>query len=440
MATPRSSHTATLLASGEVLVAGGCGGCCDIHCTPGASLASAELYDPATAAWTDAPPMRMGRSRHTATLMDDGTVLVAGGWQTGITGASATAERFRPAVPPTIPDGLPVTSAAVAPAPNASGWRNKVTTVVLTAAPGDGAGIARLTFWTTGAQPVQATSVTGSTATVTIANDGATMLRFFAVDRIGRAEPVRTLAIWIDRAPPATAPPQVRLESWGTERPTAARVSVFLPPGDDVSSGIVQFEIEKSLGGGPFRPLAVLSPAPGSFRTYLETGHSRLRARAIDLAGNVGRWVESAQEVKIPLASSRSVRYVGTWGTAIKRDSLGGKTRFTTQPGATATLTFFGNGVAWVAWSDRKSGRATVCVDGQCGQPVDLRWWAGPRRAVTAFNWAGSGRHTIEIRAEGTRGRPRIDVDAFVLLVGSPSDVGVAPYLLLTSRLVATGR
>jgi len=424
MATPRSSHTATLLASGEVLVAGGCGGCCDIHCTPGASLASAELYDPATATWTDAPPMRIGRSRHTATLMDDGTVLLAGGWQTGITGASATAERFRPAVPPTIPDGLPVTSAAVTPAPNASGWRNKVTTVVLTAAASGGAGISRLTFWATGAQPIQPATVAGSTATVVIASDGATMLRFFAVDRIGRAEPVRTLAIWIDRAPPAAAPPRVGFEPGGEERPTAARVWVF-PDGGDVSSGIVQFEVQKSIGGGPYRPLAVLSPAPGYFRTYLETGRSRLRARALDLAGNVGRWVESSQEVKILLASSRSIRYAGSWSTATKPDSLGGKTRFTTQAGASATFTFFGSGVAWVGWGDRKSGRATVCIDGRCAQPTDLRWWASPRHAAASQGWPGSGIHTIEIRVEGTPGRPRVDVDAFFVLVGPPSNAGV---------------
>jgi hypothetical protein len=57
-----------LLASGEVLVAGGC-----FH------LSSAELYDPATETWTATGNMNLGRDRHTATLLSSGQVLVAGG-------------------------------------------------------------------------------------------------------------------------------------------------------------------------------------------------------------------------------------------------------------------------------------------------------------------------------------------------------------------------
>jgi Kelch motif len=70
MSTGRFGHTATLLGNGKVLVAGG---------YPGAK-SSAELYDPATNTWTLTGSMNTPRYKHTATLLDNGTVLVTGGY------------------------------------------------------------------------------------------------------------------------------------------------------------------------------------------------------------------------------------------------------------------------------------------------------------------------------------------------------------------------
>jgi large repetitive protein len=64
--------TATLLPDGKVLVAGGLLG-------DGKQVASAELYDPATGTWSATGPMTKARSGQTATLLPDGQVLVAGG-------------------------------------------------------------------------------------------------------------------------------------------------------------------------------------------------------------------------------------------------------------------------------------------------------------------------------------------------------------------------
>jgi uncharacterized delta-60 repeat protein len=71
MATPRGWHTATRLADGRVLVAGGENARTD--------LTSAEIYDPATGAWRATGSMTMGRVYHAATALSDGSILVAGG-------------------------------------------------------------------------------------------------------------------------------------------------------------------------------------------------------------------------------------------------------------------------------------------------------------------------------------------------------------------------
>ena len=75
MSTARTLHTATLLPSGKVLVAGGV--------NSSGELASAELYDPATGLWTATGSLRTARKLHTATLLPDGRVLVAGGFNAG---------------------------------------------------------------------------------------------------------------------------------------------------------------------------------------------------------------------------------------------------------------------------------------------------------------------------------------------------------------------
>src|SRR5689334_17614778 len=72
LSTARTAYTATLLQNGKVLVAGGQ--------DAGGVLASAELYDPATGSWSATGSLHTGRKWHTATLLPNGKVLIAAGF------------------------------------------------------------------------------------------------------------------------------------------------------------------------------------------------------------------------------------------------------------------------------------------------------------------------------------------------------------------------
>lgn len=77
LSVPRYDHTTTLLLGGEVLAAGGRNVTPD---EPVELLASAEVYDPHSERWRDTGSMQDARWSHTATLLPDGRVVVAGGF------------------------------------------------------------------------------------------------------------------------------------------------------------------------------------------------------------------------------------------------------------------------------------------------------------------------------------------------------------------------
>ena len=85
----RARHTATLLPNGNVLVLGGTttmvpdGG--GAAAAP-VSLDSAEVYDPAKVGFHNAGKLLIARDSHSATLLANGTVLVAGGYRHGFDG------------------------------------------------------------------------------------------------------------------------------------------------------------------------------------------------------------------------------------------------------------------------------------------------------------------------------------------------------------------
>jgi hypothetical protein len=83
MTTPRVGHTATVLNNGQVLIAGG-------------GISSAELYDPNDGSFVATGSMTTARVFHTATLLPNGKVLIVGGRQDDGRQVLASAELYDP--------------------------------------------------------------------------------------------------------------------------------------------------------------------------------------------------------------------------------------------------------------------------------------------------------------------------------------------------------
>lgn len=193
MPEPRWDHTATLLPNGKVLITGGDGG---DNSSGRSTLASAVLYDPATDTWTPTSGMLEARSGHTATLLPNGKVLVAGGRYFSGSGTPqplATAELYTPDISHS---DLTVTAIALSPAAPAANvaFTAKVTVKNQGATATDGG---KLLVWVNqSAAPACSTAATQSLAVGTLAA-GASKTLTLAGLKVA-TEGVKTFRAFVD--------------------------------------------------------------------------------------------------------------------------------------------------------------------------------------------------------------------------------------------------
>ncbi len=102
----RRGHTATLMPDGKVLVTGGTDGGSDNGTDGGLQIKGTEIYDPAADKWSFAPELGTARSSHTATLLSTGVLLVAGGMDNSGSAVSSVEGLFGGAFHPLPPTSV----------------------------------------------------------------------------------------------------------------------------------------------------------------------------------------------------------------------------------------------------------------------------------------------------------------------------------------------
>jgi hypothetical protein len=235
LVTARTYHTATLLQDGKILVTGGFGS---------AALASAELYLPKVTWTSSAPSVATIDQTGVATAVGPGTttITVTSGSISGSTTLTVATDTAAP------------TTNATIPAPNANGWHKSNVNVTLdsfdTGGPVPASGVQSITYALSGAQTGGGTFNTASTS-FTISSEGTTTVTYHATDVNGNVEPTQTFSINLDKtAPTISALPNITVNATSG----AGAVVTFTPSALDLLSGIGTVLVTQGLQSGATFP------------------------------------------------------------------------------------------------------------------------------------------------------------------------------------------
>jgi hypothetical protein len=328
--------------------------------------------------------------------------------QLSLAGASPTAPTL--ACPPNAPTGVTAISGA------------GQATVLWTSPAEDGGSaiVAYLVRSETGAHSCAPRPVDAGMCVVTGLPDGRYRFSVVAISAAGMSPTSNpSNRVTVDTTAPVVTRPVVGLRVG--QQLTGVNVPVKVTwSGTDNVAGITAYTLDRSAdGGSTYSGVTLGSPTATARSATLAAGTAshRFRVKAADGAGNVSAWTAGPPlAVSLVDDASAKVTYRGAWTTSAPVSASATTLHSTTSRGASASITFTGRGIAWVAPEGTNRGRATVYLDGRRVATVDLNDPASSRILVYAKSFGSSGQHTLRIVANGTAGAPRIDVDAFVIV------------------------
>lgn len=169
---------------------------------------------------------------------------------------------------------------------------------------------------------------------------------------------------------------------------------------------------------GVWARLTLPSSTSPSAAVVLTPGRAyQIAVAAVDVRGN---WSNVRLTKVFGVAATQenatSVTYSAGWLRKAWASASGGYLMSTGTVNASASFTFTGSSVAWVASKGPKRGVAKVYLDGVLSRTVDLYAATVADRIVAATAaWPTQGTHTIKVVVSGTAGRPIVEVDAFLI-------------------------
>jgi hypothetical protein len=223
--------------------------------------------------------------------------------------------------------------------------------------------------------------------------------------------------VTVDALPPTTTVPVLSLHT-GTVLGSAMASGATWAAAVDEGGVIDRYEVMWGVDSTPGATIS-LSAGTRSVARTMAVGHSyTLGLRARDAAGNWSPWVQSAPfRPLVSQDTSKSVVHTGAWTRYYGAWMSGGTSLYSRSRGASVSRSFTGRAIALVASRSPNRGKATIYIDGARAATIDLyRSSAQHRALVFTGAWASAGPHTLRLVVAGTPGRPRVDVDAFVIV------------------------
>ena len=224
---------------------------------------------------------------------------------------------------------------------------------------------------------------------------------------------------WVpDAEAPVASEPSVAIRTNQYLSRDRFQVRITVPAEDDPGgTGLALIEFRVSRDGGA--TWGQIHRQDQSWSKWVKpTGTVIFSVRAIDRVGNVGEWVQTpVLTPQLVQETSPSVAYTGSWTTLTRSRFSGDTGASTTSAGDEATFTFTGRSFGIVSREARLAGQFQVYIDGEDAGIVDLKYrYRRFQYVVFARSWPTSGEHTVRMVALGTEGRPRVDLDAFVVI------------------------
>jgi hypothetical protein len=242
-----------------------------------------------------------------------------------------------------------------------------------------------------------------------------------AATNLGPTNSVVAEQVTLDRTPPSTPSfsaitPQTGLSLSGA----SVLLRLAWTTSADSGSGLaptLPYQLEQSVSGGIWTSVdAYGGPTAGVAAS--SSGTVRFRVRAIDIAGNVGGWAYTpTMSPRLVQQTSTHVKYGGVWSTSKSSTYSAGSLKHAKIGGSTATYTFTGRSIGLVTTKGASRGKVKIYVNGTRIATIDLYRATFQYRAVAwQKTWSASVTRTIKLVVVGTNGRPRVDLDAFVVM------------------------
>ncbi len=249
------------------------------------------------------------------------------------------------------------------------------------------------------------------------AANGVKTVRVKWRDAAGNWSTVKSDTIVLDTVAPALTAPTWRIGAAGTSLVSGAMPVRIAWTGTDPTSGIARHSLSVQVDGGAWTAISTTLTSP-ALTQNLASGHTyRFAVRAADAAGNTSGWMYgSAFRLTALQQTATAVTYSGVWSNSTSTTWWGGTAKASSVAGATAKVKFTGRRFAWIGLKAANRGKAQVFVNGVLTATVDLyNATQQGQRVVWGGTWATAAARTITIKVLGTSGRPRVDVDGFVV-------------------------